>query len=248
MERYVHDSYTHNHASPNEIVRIIGNSLNPESIVDVGCGIGTFLNEFKKQGVKRVLGIDGPWANKELVALNLEKDEFLERNLEEPIMLNQKFDLAICVEVAEHLDARYSDILINSLVGLSNIVLFSAAIPYQEGQNHVNEQWINYWVKKFDEHGYRSFDLLRPICWDNEKIQWWYRQNMFLVINKNTPLPAGFFTGNEVPGINSYVHPDLYLKKTKQLNDILSGEQNFRFYIKLIVKKLIRLLRPDKKS
>src|SRR5882757_4106362 len=104
MERYVHDTHTHNLVSPSEIVSILGKSLSPKSVVDVGCGTGTFLHEFKKQGVRKVLGIDGPWANKELLAANLEQHEFQEKNLEEPIRLNEKFDLAVCVEVAEHLD------------------------------------------------------------------------------------------------------------------------------------------------
>lgn len=247
MERYVHDVETHNLASPAEIVGILGRALNPKSVVDIGCGTGTFLHQFKKAGVDRVLGIDGPWVNRELLAANLDSNEFREKNLEEPINLGEKFDLAVCVEVAEHLDEKYADALITSLTGLSNVILFSAAIPYQDGQNHLNEQWMNYWAQKFDAHGYASRDLIRPMIWNNGKIQWWYRQNIFLVYNRQAPPDLRLLEEYQGTGINSYVHPDLYLKKSKRLEEILTGRQSFLFYIKLIVKKLLRIVKPGSK-
>lgn len=239
MERYIHDTYTHNLETSGDVVEILYKALKPASVVDIGCGTGTFLRHFKNLGVSKVLGIDGPWANKTLLRENLDDREFREMNLEQPINLNEKFDLAVCVEVAEHIDEKYSDDLITSLTRLSDIIAFSAAIPGQDGQNHVNEQWIDYWVAKFDKHGYIACDVIRPIIWDNKRVQWWYKQNMFLAYRKGLPFNISAFhafgTGKE---IKSYVHPDNYTAKTKWLEDILHSRQSLPFYVKQVYKKV----------
>ena len=75
--KYVHLESTHNTESPGQIVPVIYQMLNPRSVADVGCGIGTFLYCFKQEGVKKVLGIDGPWVDKSLKAKYLSDYEFM---------------------------------------------------------------------------------------------------------------------------------------------------------------------------
>ena len=95
MTKYKHEEHVHNLESPNQIVPEIIKLLAPKSVVDVGCGIGTFLNVFKKNHVQDVLGIDGSWVNRDLLHKHISEEEFKECNLEEPIQLEKKYDLAL---------------------------------------------------------------------------------------------------------------------------------------------------------
>ncbi len=69
--KYKHSEVIHNLSAPNQIVPLLMEICNPKSVIDVGCGVGTFLSVFKKHGVNDVLGIDGSWTNRELLAKHL---------------------------------------------------------------------------------------------------------------------------------------------------------------------------------
>ena len=71
------------------------------SVVDIGCGLGTWLRVFQQHGVDDVLGIDGDYVDR--AALEIPSERFLPHNLEKPINLRRQFDLVIALEVAEHL-------------------------------------------------------------------------------------------------------------------------------------------------
>lgn len=73
--------------------------------------------------------------------------------------------LAICTEVAGHLEPQHAAGLVRLLAGLSDAALFSAAIPRQGGDHHVNEQWPDWWAALFAAEGFHCFDLLRPALW-----------------------------------------------------------------------------------
>ncbi len=182
--KYVHLEEAHNLDDPNELVPIILQLFQPKTVCDVGCGIGTFLHVFKQYG-KEVMGFDGPWVNPELLKKYLSGNEFREVDLEKGFPdAGRKFDLALCLEVAEHIREKNADKLIQFLATLSDTIIFSAAIPFQGGDNHFNEQWEEYWEKKFNDLGYKKYDLLRHQIWHNKNIKWWYRQNL-LVYSKN---------------------------------------------------------------
>ena len=135
--KYIHTSRIHNMAAPRIIVKHILEFINPKSVVDFGCGVGTFLKAFTEKNINNVLGLDGPWADKNLMANYLELENFKEVDLEKEIILDQKYDLAISLEVAEHLSESSADTLVKNLIQSSDVILFSAAIPFQGGQNHV---------------------------------------------------------------------------------------------------------------
>lgn len=208
MAQYTHTTAFHNLQAPREIVPYIMDLLHPHSVVDVGCGLGTFLRAFKEKGVQEIQGIDGPWCRKELLFENMQPEEFLETNMESVIVLDRKFDLAVCLEVAEHLTPQRADSFVHDLTKLSDLVLFAAAIPRQGGEHHYNEQWLGYWQTRFEQHGYQLFDVFKPMIWNNEKIFWWYKQNMVLFVKKGKApeklqaLPTHTF-GN-------IIHPELF--------------------------------------
>lgn len=152
------------------------------SVVDVGCGTGTWLHQFHLRGVSRVLGLDGGDATAGL--MQIEKSEFLRKDLVLPFDLTEKYDLAMSLEVAQHLSAEFSTNFVSNLSHLSDVIVFGAAIPGQGIINHSNERWPSYWVALFEKHGFTCFDVLRGDMWYDERIEWWYRQNTFVFVNK----------------------------------------------------------------
>ena len=219
-KKYHHSEDEHNLTAPREIVPEILKLLEIKSVVDIGCGIGTFLHCFKENGIEEVLGIDGKWVNKNLLYKYISPQEFKEVDLEENFDLIKKYDLAISLEVAEHLSEKSADIFIRNLISAGKVILFAAAIPLQGGQNHINEQWLTYWEKKFLKYDYVIHDILRPIFWDNPNIFTWYKQNMVLV----TPRNFKFDTEPIYNPLRNIVHYDLYMNKAKQCNDAIKGE------------------------
>ena len=135
--------------------------VEPRSVVDFGCGNGSWLRVFEELGVNDILGID-------LVKLNdndllIKQDNIIVRDLSNKINLDRQFGLVICLEVAEHLSDKNSDNLIDNLCTHGDVILFSAAIPGQGGQYHKNEQWHTYWEAKFNQRGYLSYDIFVPL-------------------------------------------------------------------------------------
>ena len=165
------DSYR----SAQVVVPILLEYVRPRSVVDVGCGSGAWLHVFREQGIEDVVGVDGDYVPREL--LEISRDRFLPRDLAQPFSLERCFDLAICLEVAEHLPPSSADALVGSLTALAPVVVFSAAIPWQGGTDHLNEQWPAYWVERFRERGWSVADPLRRRIWSNPEVGWWYVQN-----------------------------------------------------------------------
>jgi len=193
------------------IVPFIIKLLQPLNVVDVGCGRGTWLAAFIDNGVTDVVGIDGEYIDR--AQLYIPQDTFQALDIAAPFSLTRIFDLVVCLEVAEHLPESHADSFVRSLCRLGPAALFSAAIPYQGGTNHQNEQWQDYWVRKFQNNGYIVVDCLRPAFWNNPDIDWWYRQNMMLFIQQShlASLPdlAGYAQDSLLP--ISVAHPECYM-------------------------------------
>ena len=244
--KYFHDEAVHNSSSPEIIVPYLIEILKPNSVLDIGCGLGTFLYEFKKHQVENIVGVDGSWVDKKKLVIS--SKDFVEADLEKPINLNKKFDIVLCLEVAEHLVETAANTIVDSLSNHSNIIIFSAALKNQMGQNHINEQPFSYWHKKFNAKGYDIVDLFRPVFWNDTKVQWWYKQNMFLFVhqsvNKNEILSKAFSLNENYEA----VHPELYevrmkkfIKTKTRLDNILAGNGgSIWFYIKLLCKKCLK--------
>jgi 2-polyprenyl-3-methyl-5-hydroxy-6-metoxy-1,4-benzoquinol methylase len=125
-------------ASARQAIPIVLEFTRPASIVDVGCGTGTWLAGFRAAGIADVVGVDGDYVDRD--KLSIDRERFFARDLEQPLDLGRRFDMAMSLEVAEHLPDRAADTFIASLVRLAPLILFSAAIPQQGGTNHCNEQ------------------------------------------------------------------------------------------------------------
>ncbi len=214
--KYIHDKITHNKNAAREILPLVFKMWNIRSILDIGCGLGTWLAVSKELGIESVVGVDGDWINNGL--LEIENEEFITFDLSEPFNLNKKFDLVISLEVAEHIQENSADLFIETLVQHADIILFSAAIKNQGGQNHLNEQNPEYWSKKFKVHGFEYYDILRPLIWNNRLVEYWYKQNVFLVARKGV-LDKKYFATNEPLTL---VHPELlYYYQQPSTNQVI---------------------------
>jgi SAM-dependent methyltransferase len=165
-------------ASASVVVPYLAELLRPRSVVDFGCGTGDWLASFRASGVDDVLGVDGDYVPRERLVI---PDEcFVPHDLTEPLPLGREFDVALCLEVAEHLPESAAETLVAGLVQAAPLVLFGAAIPDQRGEGHVNEQWQGWWASRFAAHGRVPVDILRARFWKEERVAWWYVQNALL--------------------------------------------------------------------
>ena len=178
-----------NLASAHIVLRHLFDEFRPASVVDIGCGIGAWLRACQDAGVVEVLGVDGDYVDR--AQLLIAPGSFRPCDLArvDRVALDQRYDLAISLEVAEHLPAARAASFVRDLCAAADVVLFSAAIPYQGGRNHVNEQWPSYWIPLFGQQSFRCFDFIRPRIWSDDAVADWYRQNI-LVFSRVREFPG----------------------------------------------------------
>jgi SAM-dependent methyltransferase len=148
------------------------------SVVDVGCGTGGWIAAFLAAGIADTLGVDGPWVAED--QLRIPPAHFRRADLSQPLHFDRRFDLALALEVAEHLPPERAEGFISDLLSAAPLVLFSAAVPGQGGEGHVNEQWPRWWAERFARAGALCLDPYRHVLWQDDRVAWWYRQNMLL--------------------------------------------------------------------
>lgn len=198
-------------ASAQEILPFIVELLHPGSIVDIGCGAGHWLATAIDLGVADVLGIEGNWITGRQLAIS--RDKLRTHDLTQPLALERKFDLALSLEVAEHLPESTAEDLVKSICASADSVLFSAAIPGQGGRNHQNEQWPEYWANLFAAEGYGCYDVVRPVFWGNPRVQWYYAQNCLVFARPPVPPELG------APGApRALVHPAAWAASVMRWN------------------------------
>lgn len=184
----------------------------PNSVVDLGCGAGTWLKAAGELGAARLVGFDGRW-NSQSNMLD-PRIEFHPVDLDEPLPMQERFDMAMSLEVAEHLHPESSEKFVRTLVGLSDVVLFSAAYIDQGGTNHINERLHSDWAEFFAAHDYGVFDLFRQTFWGDREVDTCYAQNVFLYVKRGCPLYQSLVASGrqeirQLPFLNC-VHPVLY--------------------------------------
>lgn len=242
-KKYIHYSELHDIQSAKEILPKLFELVKVKSVLDVGCGTGSWLKIINDYGVVDYQGIDGVLC--QASQMHIESSKVKEQDLDLNFDLQRKFDLVISLEVAEHLHPSSAEKFIANLTRHADLILFSAAIPFQGGQNHLNEQWTDsYWVNIFKKFNYFPTDLLRSNIWSNEKIHWWYRQNIVLFVN------ADFNHYNLKKVVfNNYVHPELYIHKINEFNkkleqvknEYVSGDSfSFQLVLKILMKKVFK--------
>lgn len=225
---YRHDANQHSLDGARTALPLALCGTTPSSLLDVGCGRGTWLRSAIDLGIADVLGLDG--ADIPSDQLLFPPNLFRRQDLTAPWSLGRKFDVVLCLEVAEHIPESFSKTFVNNLTEHGDTVVFSAACPGQVGQHHVNLQWPAYWQRLFNNCGFVCDDRVRWEMWDIKEIEPWYRQNMFVA--RKTPSIAG-----SEPRICSVLHPqlldgvDVNSRERRLLERIRSGLLPVRWYL-----------------
>lgn len=229
-------------SSAMEVLPIVKELINPESVVDLGCGVAPWLATWSELGVKDILGVDGDYVNRDM--LLIPRESFQPADLSKSFKGVKKYDLSMSLEVAEHLPESRAESFVQDLCDLSDIVLFSAAVPEQGGVEHVNEQWQDYWQLLFEKKGYRQIDCIRNKVWTNENVDWWYAQNVFLYANANAfekfpALEKEYEIGKHQ--IKQVVHPALFMHAA-DLNNLMFSKfiRSFPSMMKSMMKRKTR--------
>jgi SAM-dependent methyltransferase len=198
-------------SSASALVPIVHDIIRPRSVVDVGCGEGWWAAGFAERGCT-VLGVDG--GHVDPAASDF---PYLAADLEQPLPDLGMFDLAICLEVAEHLTPQRAEGFVDDLCRLAPVVMFSAAIPGQGGAGHLNERPTDYWVSLFRDHGRVVSGALRWMVWGNDQVECWYQQNLVVAadaaISPESAWPVLFDTPTAEPW--PVVHPTLFGARRK---------------------------------
>ena len=215
MVRYDEGFFQHQADGSERSARLVLEHLfdlyRPESILDIGCGVGTWLQAAQSLGVKDILGVDGADAAHDVP--RIDKSRILLMDLNQPISVGRRFDLVMSLEVAEHLPGSSARAFVDNLTRHGDLVLFSAALPFQGGFGHVNENWLEYWAKLFEHAGFEPLDILRRTLWHNTDVEWWYRQNMIL-FRRRTKADV-ILAGHASEPAMSTPHPELFLRNQR---------------------------------
>lgn len=234
---YDHSANLHTQDGPRAVMPRIMAASHPQSILDVGCGTGTWLRAANELGVTDIFGVDG--VNISERQLLISPQRFVQIDLTTPWNLGRKFDVVLCLEVAEHLDEAYAGNLIDMLTKHGDSIYFSAACPGQEGQHHVNCQWPAYWQELFNRRGFVCRDDLRWQIWDDPAVEPWYKQNMFIARRDPT-------AGSE-PRIKAIVHSEMWSgvtpTSTEYLRQIEQGSMPPLWYTTLAPRAYLAKLK-----
>jgi SAM-dependent methyltransferase len=199
-------------SSARVITGLLADLWRPASVLDIGCGRGAWLKAWHERGVLELHGIDGPWnRGADLLESAI---AFRAANLEQPLQGLPPVDLAMSIEVVEHLTPEAGASVVDALTRAADVVLFSAAFSGQGGVMHQHERYHSHWGRLFRERGFASFDAFRPRVWSDPRVAPWHRANVFLHVRDGhaltRELPARGVPALADLGFMDAVHPWLY--------------------------------------
>jgi len=90
--------------------------------------------------------------------------------------------LVVSLEVIEHIDSKYTDVLLNTITKHGDLILFSGSAPNQtEDPTHVTMRWPSHWINIFKEYGYsvlvnETLDIRSKLA----NADWWIVTNLLL--------------------------------------------------------------------
>ena len=173
-------------------------------VAQFACREGVWLAAAKAHGTQSVMGIDTKDALESVTCL--EPGEFHNIDLEKvKVALPRKADLLICVEYAHLLNPERAQLLVADMCASTDMVLFSAGIPYQLHNHELNLQWQSHWARLFYEQGFLPELKLRERVWTDRSIDPLFRQNCVLY-QRAQKMPR------KMPDVGKLdvVHPGIY--------------------------------------
>jgi SAM-dependent methyltransferase len=128
------------------------------SVLECGCAGGWFTEEFLRRGID-VFAVEGSSAGVQRTrARGVPAKNVQQHDLRRPLQLERRFDIAVCTEVAEHIECPFSGQLVQNLVSHSDVVWFSFEPPdtNEAKYHHSNEQPAMFWINLFRFYGYQA--------------------------------------------------------------------------------------------
>jgi glutamate-1-semialdehyde aminotransferase len=189
--------------------------VEPTSVVHVGCENDVWLHAFAECGVADGWGLVKPGTS--ISSPTISADRLLSCDVHVPFRCDRKFDLALYLDQAQHINPNTIRSTLDSLTRLAPVVLFTAAAPYQNGREGraVNEQWPDYWLARFAEFDFALIPGLRERLWTNSQVDWRVAQNGMLLasrafLERHPDMRANTADVRELP--HCVVHPRMFLE------------------------------------
>lgn len=176
----------------------------PATVIDVGCGKGHFLAEMQAYDAT-IAGVDGPWVTE--MDPDIDIAILQVQDLESRYSAKTRYDLAVSLEVAEHLSPERGESFVADLCALSDHILFSAAVPGQKGKGHINCQWQGHWAELFAAQGYECYDPFRRRLAAHPDMAPWFCQNLLYYVKSGTVIPDALAEHRIPPVAASYLLP-----------------------------------------
>jgi len=170
-------TYLHNEELPfaKRLTSWIKDNLNPQKVLDLGCGPGTYVECFRDQGVNAI-GYDTDVRVKD-------KNYLVCKSLFD---VDETGDVVLCMEVAEHIDSSENLNIVQSMtktLSTGGILIWTAAKPGQGGVGHINCQNKIYWEALFATQSLkRCLDIEEQLA-DSMKDGYhmgWFVQNLLV--------------------------------------------------------------------
>jgi SAM-dependent methyltransferase len=228
------------------VLRLLFELHPAKSVIDVGCGDGSWLLAAEELGATQLAGVDGKWVDPSILVTST--IEFQPVDLESDFQIENRYDLCVSMEVAEHLSATAARRFVGRLCAASDVVLFSAAIPGQGGVQHLNEQPQSYWSALFHEADYLCYDFLRAALWTDSRVETWYRQNALVYVKQSHPLSIAAQQRQAAlkPPLD-VVHPEMFLGNLDDYRRAVDAP-TLRFCSQLFLRWIRRKVVPSQRS
>ena len=157
------------------LVNWLAGYFQPESVLDLGCGPGTYVDCFTDLGIS-CIGYD--------TDTRVEGKDNL--RCQSIFDLEHTADLVLCMEVAEHIDGTANKQIASTMfdaLAPGGVLIWTAAKPGQGGVGHINCQTKDYWIEKLNHTG-----LIRNETIENKLIDFakagyhmgWFVQNLLV--------------------------------------------------------------------
>lgn len=172
------------------LARWIKRELNPHSIVDIGCATGFYLFPFERRictGIDYNDKIDCGYRRHEKYGTIELLNYDLSKPLKPKYLKYSRYDLGLCLEVAEHIDEKFENVFIDNVTSLCRTLIFSAAPPEQTGDGHINLKAKAYWLKHFECRGmfYDAFESQAMLGYMRQGAHMgWFTNNAFIVTGR----------------------------------------------------------------
>jgi SAM-dependent methyltransferase len=196
------------------------------SVVDAGCSTGAWLHEFQLYGISRVLGLDGADISPRI--LQIDVSEFRQLDLCRPLPPLGRFDLVMSLEVGDCLPREAAQQFVANLTSMSDLIVFSAAAPGQSKYQTLNERWPSYWSALFAGCRFACFDILRERLWYDQRVDWWYAQNMLVFASEFREDLLDRLPSTRRAGMLDIVHPRAF--ESFRTGATLGGDAQLMLY------------------